>query len=96
MIKVCPNPAYWAGIYEKLLQHHEKNGGTWEDAPPMGLAFDGWIWTSDVEKHARWIEMQEWAAQYGCAELTEEVPDHAWYCVAEMSDRVQDPFKEGL
>lgn len=95
MIKVCPKPECWAGIYEKLMQHHEKKGGAREDEPPMCLVLEGWLYTNAAEKHARWIETQEWAAQHGCAELT-AVPGNGWYCVAEMPGHIQGSFEEGL
>ena len=96
MIKVCPQPDHWSDIYSKLLRHHEKNGGGWKDAPPMGYAFDGWNWTSDVEKHARWIEMQEWAESHDCSALTEGVPEDGWYFVEALSDKSQGPYREEM
>jgi len=61
---ICPTPVKWDEIYTKLLLYYEKNTDTVFDKPPVPLILNGWVFSSDMDKHIRWIETCNWIAKY--------------------------------
>jgi|GEM_PF-6375792 hypothetical protein len=69
MIQVCPNPAPWARVYERLSKFAESHKCSPTD-PPKPLILNGWVFSGDLEKKMQWEATVKWAEENGCADLT--------------------------
>jgi hypothetical protein len=84
MQTVCPLPAQWHEIYQRLLAAWEKSGREGV-APPKPLILAGWAYSNDVEKKRRWEETVAWANSSGLDSVLQHLrPDH-FYGVAELT-----------
>lgn len=68
---VCPEPMDWNEICELLATEYQRSHKQasqtegleyWKEIGlPIPLILNGWVFSSDVEKHHRWLETLEWA-----------------------------------
>ncbi len=73
MKRICPNPIPWNALHEQLLGVAERRPDL--PKPPTPLILNGWVFSSDAEKEARWAETLKWAEIAGCSNLTHSVAD---------------------
>jgi hypothetical protein len=90
---VCPLPPRWGDIYLALQETWEASGRP-GDGPPVPLILNGWVVSSDFDKHQRWQDTVEWANQHGLAHLIPELSDSEEYLVAEFSRYAGPVFGE--
>ena len=57
---ICPQPKVWDYIYKNLKAEWEKLDSI-GSPPPIPLILNGWWYSNDTEKKARWQETIEWA-----------------------------------
>ena len=84
MIRVCPNPAVWNEIHQRLSEFWEKNKLP-GPPPPTPLILNGWSYSNDIEKHERWTETLMWATKNGCERLLGSLSESDYHQVNEMS-----------
>jgi hypothetical protein len=58
---VCPNPVHWDALW-KLLSQHRGHGD--RSMPPAPLILDGWVFSDDGQKRARFLEHLAWADEH--------------------------------
>ncbi len=76
---VCPKPKRWNEIFNDLCKGYGKTadkifptdvvGIRKAGGPPIPHTFNGWVCTTDEEKHLRWIETMEWAVEHDLSGL---------------------------
>ena len=64
MRRICPHPIPWNTVYEQLLRVAQEHPEL--PKPPVPLTLNGWSFSSDAEKEARWAETVKWAEAAGC------------------------------
>lgn len=87
-MNICPNPARWHEIYERLLSASAERD---LEKPPIALILNGWAATNDVEKARRWAKTVKWAERHGLADLVTVQPKE-WYMVEEPSSYLIGPL----
>lgn len=60
--KICPLPTKWNNIYNLLLEHYKNLASI--PKPPIPLILNGWVFSNDEEKHARWLQTMQWIKEY--------------------------------
>jgi hypothetical protein len=88
IVNICPNPARWHEIYERLLSASAERD---LEKPPKALILNGWAATNDVEKAERWAETANWAERHGLTDLVTVQPQD-WYAVEEPSSYEVGPL----
>jgi hypothetical protein len=89
--RICPIPASWNQIFERLLDYAGNHACT-PGRPPTPLILAGWNFSNDTEKAHRWNETVAWAEVNGCAAIVEGIPDADFYQVDKRDDRPRGPF----
>lgn len=77
MKRICPNPIPWNALHEQLLKVAERRPDLRK--PPTPLILNGWVFSSDAEKEARWAETVRWADIAGCRSVIDSVLEHEFY-----------------
>lgn len=77
MTRVCPNPIPWNDVYNQLSKVAENQASM--PRPPVPLILNGWVYSNDAEKMARWNQTVEWAKKAGCEEITNRLSDDDYY-----------------
>ncbi len=77
MKRICPHPVPWNTIYEQLLRVGKERPEL--PRPPVPLILNGWVFSSDAEKEARWAETVRWAELAGCQSAIESMPEDDFY-----------------
>jgi len=80
MRRICPHPIQWNAIYERLLRIAEERPDLAK--PPIPLILNGWVFSSDAEKSARWSETVRWVEVAGCADAIQSLSADDFYCVS--------------
>jgi hypothetical protein len=75
--RICPHPMQWNAIYERLLK--VANDRSDLPKPPVPLILNGWIFSSDNEKEARWSETVRWAESAGCTDVIQKLAAEDFY-----------------
>jgi hypothetical protein len=78
MRRICPHPIQWNAIYERLMKVAEERPDL--PKPPIPLILNGWVFSSDAEKSARWSETVKWAEIAECSEITGSLGVEEFYC----------------
>ena len=81
---VCPKPLVWHRVHQRLVRHWERSGQV-EPEPPIPLILGGWNFSSDFQKHQRWLELIEWAKSVGVERLIPALSETDGYYVTEFS-----------
>jgi hypothetical protein len=68
VVFICPMPQHWAATHQLLLLACDELEII--DRPPVPLILNGWVFSSDRQKHERWQETVEWARDHGLEHLT--------------------------
>ncbi|HVI41214.1 MAG TPA: hypothetical protein VM577_11175 [Anaerovoracaceae bacterium] len=87
---ICPQPERWNSIYNNLIKAYEEKTGrclgktTSEihaaGGPPTPLILNGWYYSTDEEKHQRWLDTIQWAQSHNLDRLLiVEEPDKCYY-----------------
>jgi len=79
MHRLCPKPAVWSEVFNRL-RHYAEIVACVPPSPPTPLILNGWMYSNDVQKEARWKETVDWAVQNGCDKEV-NIPDSSFYCV---------------
>lgn len=76
---ICPKPKRWNEIFKDLCKGYERVSGRKlpsdvigvrkAGGPPTPLILNGWVYTTDEEKHQRWIETVKWSEEQGLSGL---------------------------
>ena len=78
--KVCPMPMRWNELWE-MLPGRPRQGSGWN--PPALLILAAWNFTSDEEKHERFLLHLNWADKHGVAvqaiEFLQSLTDEDWH-----------------
>ena len=78
--RVCPQPDWWARLYELLPETRTDAYGAIPAAP---LILDAWQATGDEQKRLRLLEHLEWADRHGALRALHDflaaMPDSAWH-----------------
>ena len=74
----------WSEVY-KLLKHFAERHDCVPPKPPKPLILNGWVFSNDIEKGARWKKTVQWADNNGCKELVDRIQDKDFYFVDEPS-----------
>jgi len=83
MNRVCPNPIPWNDVYKRLSRVAEDQPSL--PKPPIPLILNGWVYSNDAEKIARWNDTVEWARKAGCEDITNALTDEDFYSTDEVS-----------
>jgi hypothetical protein len=76
---VCPQLHVWRQIYASLAEAREQAGDAAIPMPPQVFNMQGWMLSTDANKHSRWSATIVWATEYGFSTLIPDLPDHDWY-----------------
>lgn len=79
-MRICPQPAIWYQVFERL-QAHARSHACVPAQPPMPLILNGWAYSNDTDKLHRWESTVDWANKNGCAELLTGIAEGHFYCV---------------
>ncbi len=91
MTRICPNPMPWNEAYKRLTRFAETQCCA-PPLPPKPLILAGWAYSNDIEKQFRWEETVEWAANNGCQELVDSIPDDEFYFADEPTTYTVGPM----
>lgn len=80
---VCPVPTVWMELHKRLCQAAKVSPNV--PQPPTPLILNGWVYTNDAEKKARWDETLQWATQYGFRTIIGDLQDEEVYTVEELT-----------
>lgn len=83
MIRVCPNPIPWSNVFKRLSRVADVRADL--SKPPVPLILNGWVFSNDAEKIARWNQTVEWAKDAGCEDLTDALLDEDYYFTDEVT-----------
>jgi hypothetical protein len=83
MIRVCPNPLPWNGVYQRLTEVSQSQPDL--PKPPVPLILNGWVYSNDTEKMRRWEETVNWAKNAGCDEIVQSVSATDFYYTEELT-----------
>ena len=61
---VCPQPNAWARIYTAADKAWNTHGDAGIPVPPRHMILAGW-YNTESNKHRRWLDLQEWADEFG-------------------------------
>lgn len=79
--RVVPNPRVWNSLWKALSGKIQKPDGSWE--PSLPLILDGWWYSNDAQKRARFLEHLGWAVNHGQADemirILGELKSEDWY-----------------
>jgi hypothetical protein len=64
-----------------LLKEASAKSGRIITPPPVPLILNGWAFTNDVEKRARWAETVDWAEKWGFSHILREITPEMMYQV---------------
>ena len=84
---VCPKPQPWLAVYDSLKAAWETAGSN-GPPPPFPLILNGWMFSSDFDKHARWIDTIKWAEDHSLSHHIKELKADDKYEVREFSNRI--------
>lgn len=85
---VCPKPQPWLAIYDSLKAAWASAGSN-GTPPPFPLILNGWMFSSDFDKHVRWLDTIKWAEDHSLSYLIPAIKADDKYEVSELSDRIQ-------
>jgi hypothetical protein len=77
MRRICPLPTVWNTLYEGLLRVAKERPDLPE--PPVPLILNGWVFSSDDEKEARWSDTVRWAESAGCTDAIQTLAAADFY-----------------
>lgn len=86
---VCPKPQSWLTVYDSLKAAWESAGCN-DPSPPVPLILNGWIFSNDFDKNARWLDTIKWAVDHNVAHLIPELKADDKYEVREFSNRISE------
>ena len=92
MRRICPHPIPWNNVYEQLLKVAQERPEL--SKPPVPLILNGWVFSSDDEKEARWADTVKWAAAGNCMGAIESLSADDFYPGAPFETRHQSPASE--
>ena len=72
-------PDTWAAVHQRLLKAWTKSGDRAIPEPPRPLILNGWVFSSDSEKQARWAETVRWATRHGLSHLIPDIEQRNSY-----------------
>ncbi len=79
-------PRDWHKLYEMLPNKRRKPSGGWEPSLPLILA--AWDMAMPIEKHLRFKEHVQWAADHGhlqqVGSYLRSLPEREWYHFGEI------------
>jgi hypothetical protein len=76
---MCPQLHLWRQIYTSLTEARDQAGDTTIPMPPQVFNMQGWLLSTDTNKHNRWTATVAWAADYGFGHVIPDLTDHDWY-----------------
>lgn len=78
--RICPQPDWWARLYELLPDTRNDGYGA---IPPAPLILAAWHESGDEQKWLRLVEHLEWAERHGALQVVHDflaaVPEDAWH-----------------
>lgn len=86
---VCPKPQPWLAVYDSLEAAWEAAGSNGVP-PPIPLILNGWMFSNDFDKNARWLDTIRWAAEHNLSHLIPELKADDKYEVREFSSRISE------
>ena len=90
MTRVCPNPIPWNDVYKRLSKIAETRAMPVK--PPIPLILNGWVYSNDAEKIARWNQTIEWAKDARCEDILASLKDEDFYFTDEVTTYQVGPF----
>ena len=90
---VCPKPQPWLAIYDTLKAAWEAAGSNGA-RPPFPLILNGWMFSSDFDKHPRWLDTIKWAEERSLSHHIPELKADDKYEVGKFSNRIWDSSLE--
>jgi len=84
--RLVPAPPEWADLHGMLANRQQKLSGGWEPSAPLILA--AWHCTMPIEKHLRFKEHIQWAADHNQLEevgaFLRSLPEDGWVHIGEV------------
>jgi hypothetical protein len=76
---ICPMPDVWATVHQRLLEVWKRAGDPAIPEPPHPLILNGWVFSSDSEKRARWAATVRWATRHALSHVIPEIEEASAY-----------------
>jgi len=76
---ICPQLYLWRQIYTSLSEAREQAGNTAIPMPPQVFNMQGWLLSTEANKHNRWKLTLDWAAEHGFSHVIPELAGDDWY-----------------
>jgi hypothetical protein len=90
---VYPRTLPWLAVYDSLKAAWEASESN-TVPPPFPLTLSDWVYSSDWDKHIRWLDTIEWADKHNLSHIIQELMEEDDKYVVKEFKSIWDSLRE--